>query len=84
MEMGKYNHITFAVKKIACRLAGEMPFRKSTEVLDRTTSIDLSYKTIHRLVQTSLAGSQEIADCATTWLAETGELPQSEGKKHVD
>ncbi|OGO17990.1 MAG: hypothetical protein A2Z02_03720, partial [Chloroflexi bacterium RBG_16_48_7] len=53
----------------------------SAEVLGRTTSIDLSYKTIHRLVQTVLADSQGKADCTATWLEETGELPQSEGRK---
>ena len=78
MGMDKYRHTTFAVKEIACRLAGEMPFRKSAEILNRTTPIDLSHQTIHRLIQTALADSQDNADMATTWFEETGELPQSE------
>lgn len=81
LGMDKHRHTTYAVKEIACRLAGEMPFRRSAEVLSRTTAIDLSYKTIHRLVQTVLACSQDKADQATTWLEETGELPQSEGRE---
>ena len=81
MGMDKYHHTTLAVKEIACRLAGEMPFRKSAEILNRTTPIDLSHQTIHRLVQTALADSQNNADMATTWFEETGELPQSEGRE---
>ena len=81
MGMDKYRHTTFAVKEIACRLAGEMPFRKSAEILNRTTPIDLSHQTIHRLIQTALADSQDNADMATTWFEETGELPQSEGRE---
>ena len=81
MGMDKYRHTSFAVKEIACRLAGEMPFRKSAEILNRTTPIDLSHQTIHRLIQTVLADSQDNADMATTWFEETGELPQSEGRE---
>ena len=77
MGMDKYRHTTFAVKEIACRLAGEMPFRRSAEILNRTTPIDLSHQTIHRLVQTALSDSQDDADKATAWFEETGELPQS-------
>ena len=81
MGMAKYRHTTFAVKEIACRLATEMPFRRSAEVLKGTTSIDLSYRTIHRLVQQALANSQDDADRANAWFKETGELPQSEGRE---
>jgi hypothetical protein len=81
MGMSKYRHITFAVKEIACRLAAEMPFRRSAEVLNRTTSIDLSYRTIHRLVQHALADSQDEADRATAWFEETGELKHSDGRE---
>jgi hypothetical protein len=81
MGMRKYRHTTFAVKEIACRLAAEMPFRRSAEVLNGTTSIDLSYRTIHRLVQHALASSQDEADHDTAWFEETGELKQSEGRE---
>jgi hypothetical protein len=81
MGMDKHHHTTIAVREIACRLAGEMPFRKSAEILNRTTPIDLSHQTIHRLVQTALADSQDNADRATAWFEETGELPQSEGRE---
>ncbi len=80
MGMTKYQHTTFAVKEIACRLAAEMPFRRSAEVLNETTSINLSYRTIHRLVQHALSNSQDEADHDTAWFEETGELKQSEGK----
>ena len=81
MGMDKYHHITLAVKEIACRLAAEMPFRKSAQILSRTTSIDLSFQTIHRLVQKATAYSQDDADLSTAWFEETGELPQTEGRK---
>ena len=81
MGLDKYRHTTFAVKEIACRLAGEMPFRKSAEILNSTTSIDLSHQTIHRLVQTALSDSQDNADKATAWFEETGELPESKNMK---
>lgn len=81
LGMAKYRHTTFAVKEIACRLAGEMPFRKSAEVLSRTTAINLSYRTIHRLVHHALANSQDEADQGTTWFEETGELKHSEGRE---
>ncbi len=80
MGMAKYSHTTFAVKEIACRLAAEMPFRRSAEVLSRTTSIDLSYRTIHRLVHQALINSQDESDRETAWFEETGELKLSEAK----
>jgi hypothetical protein len=81
MGMAKYRHTTVAVEEIACRLAAEMPFRKSAELLSSMTPIDLSHQTIHRLVLTALADSQEEADRATTGFAETGALPHSEDRK---
>jgi len=81
MGMTKYRHTTLAVEEIACRLAGDMPFRKSADVLSKTTPINLSHHTIHRLVQTAVAHSQNTADTATTWFAQTGELPQSKNRK---
>lgn len=80
MGMTKYRHTTLAAKELACGLAADMPFRKCAEVLNRTTDIGLSYKTIHRLVQRVLADSQDNADKAVTWFEETGELKQSEGR----
>jgi len=62
--MEKYRHTTFAAEEIACRLAAEMSFRRSAEVLSKTTSIDLSYRTIHRLVQAVLVGSRNNSDRA--------------------
>lgn len=81
MGMDKYRHTTFALKELACGLAAEMPFRRSAEVLNRTTSLDLSYRTIHRLVQQALSDSQDEVDRATAWFEETGELKQTEGVK---
>ncbi len=81
LGMAKYRHTTLALKEIACRLASEMPFRSSAEVLSRTTPIDLSYRTIHRLVQQALAHSQDAADRETTCFEETGELKHSEGRE---
>jgi len=81
MGMDKYRHTTLAVKEIALSLAAEMPFRKSAEILSKATPISLSHQTIHRFAQVAISGSQDASDIATTWFKETGELPQSEGKK---
>jgi len=77
MGMDKYRHTTFAIKEIACRLAGEMRFRKSAEILNSTTAIDLSHQTIHCLVQETLAISLADEEKSTVWFEESGELPPS-------
>lgn len=81
MGMDKYRHTTLAIKEIACRLAKQIPFRYSAEILNSTTSIDLSFQTIHSLVQSILRRSQDDIDQAITWLEQTGELTQSAGRK---
>lgn len=81
MGMAKYRHTTVAVEEIVCQLAAEMPFRKSAEFLNRTTPVDLSHQTIHRLVQSAVAHSQNAADTATTRFSQTGEQPQSKNRK---
>lgn len=80
MGITKYQHITLAAKEMSCRLAAEMPFRRSAEVLNMTTAIGLSYRTIHRLIQRTLADSQDKADEAIAWFEDTGELKQSEDR----
>ena len=81
LGMGKYSHITTKVQETALDLAGNMTFRRSAETLRKTTGIDLSHQTIHRLLKRTADEYLRKADKETAWFQETGELPQVDGKK---
>ena len=81
LGMGKYSHITTKVQETALDLAGNMTFRRSAEILSKTTGIDLSHQSIHRLLKRVADKYLETADKETSWFQETGELPQVDGKK---
>lgn len=81
LGMEKYRHTTMAVQDIALDLASSMTFRGSSEVLRKTSAIDLSHQTIHRLLSRIADTCLEKQAKATEWFLETGELPPSEGKK---
>ena len=81
LGMKKYRHTTTAVQEIALELAGTLTFRKSAEILRKTTAIDLSSQTIHRLLRRAADGCIDSTDRDTDWFQETGELTQTEGKK---
>lgn len=83
LGMEKYRHTTIAVQDIALELANSMTFRGSSEVLKKTTAVDLSHQTIHRLLSRVADACLEQEAKATKWFLETGELPSSEGKKVV-
>jgi hypothetical protein len=79
--MGKYRHTTMAVQDIALDLASSMTFRRSSEVLKKTTAVDLSHQTIHRILNRVADACLGQEAKATEWFLETGELPLSKGKK---
>ena len=81
LGLEKYRHITAAVHKIALELASQMPFRRSAEVLCKTTTVDISYRTIHRLLQRVADRRLERWGQMTQWFLNTGELPESEGRQ---
>ena len=81
LGLEKYRHTTAAVHAIASELASQMPFRRSAEVLHKTTAIDISHRTIHRLTQRVADRYLEQWDQRTQWFLHTGELPESAGKK---
>jgi hypothetical protein len=77
----KYRHTTVNVQEIALELAGTMTFLRSADILRKTTAIELSHQTIHRFLQRVADDCPESADRATRWFLETGEIPQTEGRK---
>lgn len=81
LGMEKYRHTTIAVQDIALELANSMTFRGSSEVLKKTTAVDLSHQTIHRLLSRVADACLDQEAKTTGWFLETGELPSSEGKK---
>lgn len=81
MGMRKYRHITASVQEIALELAGNMSFRRSSEILRQTTAIDLSAQTIHRILRRVADSHIENADSQTKRFEATGEIPQVAGKR---
>jgi hypothetical protein len=79
--MGKYQHITQGVKELALDLATEMPYRKSAEILRKTSAIELAHQTIWRIVGKTADPYLRKAEQATKRFLETGEIPDSEGRQ---
>ena len=81
LNMAKYSHITTKVREIALDLVNSTTFRRSAEIIRKTTAIDISAPTIHRILKRAADTYLEDADKETRWFQETGELRQVEGKK---
>lgn len=81
MGMEKRWHITRGVQEIASELAIAMPFRRSAEVLSKTTAIDMTHQTVWRTVGRIADPHIEKADGDLKRFMETGEMPEGEGKK---
>lgn len=81
LGMEKHQHTTAAVRALAVELASQMPFRISTEVLRKTTQIDISFKTVHRLLQRIADNYLKQWDKMMEWCLDTGELPSSKEQK---
>ena len=79
--MGRYSHTTDTVTEIALELASTMPYRRSAEVLRKTSAIDLPHQTIWRLLARVADDYLEKADQELSWFLETGEIPKGEHKK---
>ena len=50
MGMNKRSHVTNGVQVLALDLASTMPYRRSADVLRKTSAIDMTHQTIWRLV----------------------------------
>lgn len=81
MGMGRYCHTTVKVKELALEMASFMPYRRSAEVLQKASAIDLPHQTIWRMV--GKAADPYLAKKAQElkWFMDTGEIPQGEGKQ---
>ena len=78
--MDKHCHITPGVKGLALELAAVMPYRRSAEVLRKTSAIDLPHQTIWRLLQKVADPYLEKRKQELKWFKETGEMPGGEGR----
>jgi len=81
MGMNKRDHITLTVKEIALYLATNMPYRRAAEVLRKTSAIDLTHQTIHRLMGKVADPYLEKAQNELRWFLETGEVVVGEGRQ---
>ena len=81
LGMGKYEHISLEVKEMALGMSENTTFRQAADILRKVSPVDLSHQTVHRMLQRAAKGHQAGADNALAWFQQTGELPQSEGKK---
>jgi len=81
MGMSKHCHVTIAVQGLVLEMAAAMPYRRSAEVLRKTSAIDLAHQTIWRLVGKAADPYLEKAEQELKWFLETGEIPEGEGKR---
>ena len=81
MGMGKHCHVTSAVQELVLEMAAAMPYRRSAEVLRKTSAIDLAHQTIWRLVGRAADPYLEKAERELQWFLETGEIPEGESKR---
>jgi len=81
MGMGKYCHTTVKVQELALEMASFMPYRRSAEVLQKASAIDLPHQTIWRMVGKAADPYLAKEEQELKWFMETGEIPQGEGKQ---
>jgi len=81
MGMSKYNHTTVRVQELALETASQMPYRRSAEVLRKTSALNLAHQTIWRMVARSADPHIAKERQELQWFLETGEIPQGEGKQ---
>lgn len=79
--MGKYRHTTLPVQHLALELASSMTYRKSADVLKKTTAIHLSHQTIKNLLTRVADGYLEKKGNEIQHLIETGEIVEGGNKK---
>ena len=78
--MNRYQHTTTGVKELALEMVSFMPYRRSAEVLRKTSAIDLPHQTIWRLVARAADPYLEKSERELKWFCETGEIPDEESK----
>ncbi len=81
LGMSKRSHVTNSVQALALDLVSTMPYRRSAEVLQKTSAIDLTHQTIWRLVAKTADPYLQKTEQELKWFQETGEIPASEGKQ---
>ena len=81
MGMSKRSHVTNGVQVLALDLASTMPYRRSADVLRKTSAIELTHQTIWRLVAKAADLYLKKTEQELKWFEETGEIPASEGKQ---
>jgi len=81
LDMEKYHHITVDVQQLALELASAMTFRKSAEVLEKTTPITLSHQTIKNMLTRVASRSLNQMETEIRHFLETGEITEGDGKK---
>jgi hypothetical protein len=77
----RHCHITSGVQSLALELASVMPYRRSAEVLRKTSGIDLTHQTIWRLMGKTADPYLKKAEEEVKWFLKTGEIPEGDGKK---
>jgi hypothetical protein len=81
MGMDKHEHITVAVQELVLEMAAAMPYRRSAEVLRKTSAINLAHQTIWRLVGKLADPYLKKSEDELKWFLKTGEIPKGESKK---
>lgn len=81
MGMNRGNHTTPKVQELAIDMASIMPFRRSAEVLQKASAIDLPHQTIWRLVGKVADPYLAQEEAKLKWFMETGEIPPGDGKQ---
>lgn len=81
MEMNKYCHTTVTVQKLALEMASSMPYRRSAEVLQKTSAIDLAHQTIWRMVGKASDPYLQKEEQELKHFMQTGEMLAGDGKK---
>lgn len=81
MGMDSYCHTTVKVQELALEMASFMPYRRSAEVLQKASAIDLPHQTIWRMVGKAADPYLKKEEQELKWFMETGEIPQGEGKQ---
>jgi hypothetical protein len=81
LDMDKYRHTTVDVQQLALELASAMTFRKSAEVLEKITPINLSHQTIKNMLTRVADRNLEQKEVEIRHFLETGEMTEGEGKK---
>jgi hypothetical protein len=81
MGMDRHCHTTVKVQELALEMASFMPYRRSAEVLQKTSAIDLPHQTIWRMVGKAADPYLKKEKQELKWFMKTGEIPQGEGKQ---